>query len=394
MDAPVTISELTRSIKQIIESEFKFVFATGEISNFKHHSSGHFYFVLKDGNAQISAIMWNSRNILLNFKPSDGQQVIVKGRITLYETRGAYQIDIFEMIPAGAGSLQIKFEQLKQKLKDEGLFDSVYKKEIVKFPKRVGLITSDTGAALEDFKRITKRRYPFVNLLLFPALMQGAGSAESVCNAIRLSNNKKYELDAVVITRGGGSLEDLWTFNEESVARAVFESEVPVVSAIGHEVDFTICDFVADVRASTPTAAAEIIFPDKNELLETVKRFQYNIKSLVTGRMDDMKSSVDYIENNYFFKKPADILKEYKLNVDDFMQKFERIISLKIKDVNNHLNFAEKMLANVSPEQTLKRGFVYVKRDDKIISRKKSLSKDDKIDVIFYDGETKAIITK
>ena len=264
MQLPITISELTDQIKTLVEQEFKFVYIVGEISNFKiHTASGHYYFILKDENAQVSAMMWSSRNKDLYFTPEEGMKVIIKGRITLFKSRGTYQVDVFEMEPFGMGELQVAFDKLKEKLLSEGLFDEEFKKPIPRFPSRVGLVTSETAAALHDFQNVTSRKYPIVELFLFPALMQGAGSAKSVCNAIRVANKPDFELDIIVITRGGGSIEDLWTFNEEGVAMEVFNSKVPVVSAIGHEIDYTICDFVADLRAPTPSAAAEMIFLDK-----------------------------------------------------------------------------------------------------------------------------------
>ena len=319
MQAPITISELTDQIKSLVEQEFKFVYIVGEISNFKMHTaSGHFYFVLKDENAQVSALMWNSRNKDLYFTPEEGMKVIVKGRITLFKSRGTYQVDVFEMEPFGMGELQVAFDKLKEKLLLEGLFDEEFKKPIPRFPSKVGLITSETAAALQDFQNVTSRRYPIVELFLFPALMQGAGSAKSVCNAIRVASKKEFELDIIVITRGGGSIEDLWTFNEETVAREVFNSNVPVVSAIGHEIDYTICDFVSDLRAPTPSAAAEMIFPDKTELLERINQFDYNSKIYLSERLSYYQSELENISKNYFFNKPLDLLGEYSLKIDEY----------------------------------------------------------------------------
>jgi exodeoxyribonuclease VII large subunit len=391
--SPITISELTDQIKSLVEQEFKFVYIVGEISNFKMHTaSGHFYFVLKDENAQVSALMWNSRNKDLYFTPEEGMKVIVKGRITLYKTRGTYQVDVFEMEPFGMGELQIAFDKLKEKLLLEGLFDEEFKKPILRFPSRVGLITSETAAALHDFKNVTSRRYPSVELILFPALMQGAGSAKSVCNAIRVANKQEFELDIIVITRGGGSIEDLWTFNEEAVAREVFNSNVPVVSAIGHEIDYTICDFVADLRAPTPSAAAEMIFPDKTELLERINQFDYNLKIYLSERINFYHSELENISKNYFFNKPLDLLGEYSLKIDEYRDLIGKVVKNKFDNLNNELSSIEKLFFNIGPEQTLKRGFSYVLKDGKIISRKRQLQKDDEIMIRFQDGDTSAII--
>lgn len=393
MILPITISELTDQIKSLVEQEFKFLYIVGEISNFKMHTaSGHFYFVLKDENAQVSALMWNSRNKDLFFTPEEGMKVIVKGRITLYKTRGTYQVDVFEMEPYGMGELQVAFEKLKEKLLLEGLFDEEFKKPISRFPSRVGLITSETAAALHDFQNITSRRYPSVELILFPALMQGAGSAKSVCNAIRAANKPEFELDIIVITRGGGSIEDLWTFNEEIVAREVFNSKVSVVSAIGHEIDYTICDFVADLRAPTPSAAAEMIFPDKTELLERINQFDYNLKIYLSERINFYHSELENISKNYFFNKPLDLLGEYSLKIDEYRDLVGKVVKNKFDNLNAELSSIEKLIFNIGPEQTLKRGFTYILKDGKIVSRKKQLQRDDDVMIRFHDGDKGAII--
>lgn len=317
MNSPLTVSELSRDLKNTIERNFDYVFVLGEISNFKRHFSGHIYFLLKDSKAQINAVIWKARADLLNIFPADGMKVLIKGRITLYETRGSYQIDVFNIQPAGEGELQIAFENLKRKLVFEGLFDSKYKKSLPEFPERVAVITSETGAAIQDFLKVTERRYPVVTIYLINAGMQGSGSANSVCKAIAVANKIKNKPEIIVITRGGGSIEDLWTFNEEKVARAVFASEIPVVSAIGHEVDFTICDFTADVRASTPSAAAELIFPVLLNIQLSLNDIENNFKRKVLTEIKDLKSSLNKIENNYYFKKPADMINEYKMNLDN-----------------------------------------------------------------------------
>nr|MBC8490528.1 exodeoxyribonuclease VII large subunit [Bacteroidota bacterium] len=357
-----------------------------------HTASGHFYYILKDENAQVSAMMWSSRNKDLYFTPEEGMKVIIKGRITLFKSRGTYQIDVFEMEPFGMGELRVTFDKLKEKLLSEGLFDEEFKKPIPRFPSRVGLITSETAAALHDFQNVTSRRYPIVELFLFPALMQGAGSAKSVYNAIRIANKPDFELDIIVITRGGGSIEDLWTFNEEIVAREVFNSKVSVVSAIGHEIDYTICDFVADLRAPTPSAAAEMIFPDKTELLERINQFDYNLKIYLSERLNFYHSELENISKNYFFNKPLDVLAEYSLRIDEYRDVVSKVVKNKFDNLNNKLGSIEKLIFNIGPEQTLKRGFTYVLKDGKIVSRKKQLHKDDDIMIRFQDGDKGAII--
>ena len=393
MIKPVSVSELTREIKSIIEEEFNYVFVTGEISNFKDHSSGHYYFTLKDDKAQVNAIMWSSRNKDLIFKPESGMKVTVKGRITLYETRGSYQIDIFEMLPAGEGELQLAFERLKQKLFNEGLFSDIHKKVLPEFPERVGVITAETGAALQDFIRVTEKRFPIVKIFLFQAVMQGSGSAESIIKALKTANKKIHDLDIIVITRGGGSLEDLWTFNDERLARAIFDSHIPVVSAIGHEIDFTICDFVADLRAPTPSAAAEMIFPDKNVLLRNLNDYGSDLRNTVREKTGNLKKFLDSISGNYYVRRVTDIINEYNFRLDDIHRKMDNEVSGSFKEIRNILNTNEKLLNSLNPDMVLKRGFsiISIPESDIIITRKKMLSENTDVKIKFFDGEMDAV---
>lgn len=390
----MTVSELARRIRSVIEDEFSFVCITGEISNFKHHSSGHFYFTLKDEKAQISANMWSSRNKELFFTPENGMKVLIKGRVTLYESKGTYQIDVFEMEPSGAGELQVAFERLKQKLFEEGLFDEINKKPLPEFPERVAVITSETGAALQDFIRITQRRYPLIKLSLIHANMQGAGAVYSICSAIRYANQSSAGFEILVLARGGGSVEDLWSFNEEKVAREIFNSKIPVVSAIGHEIDFTISDFVADLRAPTPSAAAEMIFPDRSELIKRIVEYNYVIKNIVTSKISNLKYSLNNIADNYYFRKPIDLINGNKIRLDDIESDMGNEIKRKLSNLKSHLASSEKLLNSLNPDQILKRGFTVIMKDKKIISRKSMTDNNDKIEIKFYDGERKAVISE
>lgn len=394
MNQPLTVTELTRGIKSVLENEFSFVYVVGELSNFKDHSSGHFYFTLKDDKAQLSAIMWSSRNKELIFAPKNGMKVLVKGRITLYETRGSYQIDVFDMQPAGMGELQIAFEKLKQKLFDEGLFDASAKKSIPGFPERVGIITAETGAALQDFIRVTEKRYPIVRLFLFNAMMQGSGSAESIVRAIKSANKQKYNLDIIVIARGGGSIEDLWSLNEEIVAREIHRSAIPVVSAIGHEIDFTISDFVSDLRAPTPSAAAEMIFPDRSELSKRINEYSNDMRNIIYSKMNNLKRLIDNSSSNYYFRRISDVVNEYKFRLDEIDKKIQNEISVKFIDIKRSLESSEKLLNSLSPEQVLKRGFTIVTKNKKVINRRSGLKKFDNVEIKFYDGEASAVITQ
>lgn len=390
---PLTITEFTRKLKTIIQSEFSEVYLTGEISNFKRNSaSGHCYFTLKDENASLNAALWSFRYQFLKFKPADGMKVEVKGKITIYEPRGTYQIDISEIKPAGMGELQLAFDRLKEKLEKEGLFDESRKRNLPEFPGRVAIITSDTGAVIEDFKRVTRKRFPLITLLLFPAQVQGSGSLESVIKALTEANKPEYDTDVIVLARGGGSIEDLWTFNEEELARAVYKSKIPTVSAIGHDTDYTICDYVADRRAATPSAAAEIILPDKNQLLERIAQIDYYMKDEVTNWLRHYENILSRFESSYVFNRPLDLLNQYKMKLDENYKEISNVLKNKIISIKEKLNYSEKLFINIGPEQTLKRGFALIKKNGNIISRKKNLKPPDKVKIIFYDGESEAVI--
>lgn len=412
---PLTVSELSAFIKQTLETQLRDIYVIGEISGYRRaQPSGHSYFTIKDDKSQISCNLWSFRHAYLRFPLKDGKKVLIRGRITVYEPRGTYAIEVNTITEIGIGELQAAFEKLKEKLKNEGLFDEENKKSIPEFPENVAIITSETGAVIEDFIKVSRKRYPHFNLYLFPSLVQGKGSTESVCRAIRAANNYSIKFDVIVIARGGGSIEDLWTFNEEAVARAVYESEIPVVSAVGHEVDYTICDFVSDLRAPTPSAAAEMILPDRRELIEVLNGNESGLESVINDRIEYLKSQLHRIQNNYSFNRPKDILNEMKMKLDDISDDFRRILTEKINyyanDVNdkqktlinlsesrityikNDLKYKEKFLKSVSPENTLKRGFSYVKKNGVIVSKKGGLKKDDKISVKFYDGEVSAVV--
>jgi exodeoxyribonuclease VII large subunit len=412
---PLTVSELSAFIKQTLETQLRDIYVIGEISGYKRaQPSGHSYFTIKDDKSQVSCNLWSFRHAHLRFPLKDGKKVLIRGRVTVYEPRGTYAIEVNTITEIGIGELQAAFEKLKEKLKSEGLFDEENKKSIPEYPENVAIITSETGAVIEDFIKVSRKRYPHFNLYLFPSLVQGKGSVESVCRSIRAANDFSVKFDVIVIARGGGSIEDLWTFNEEAVARAVYESEIPVVSAVGHEVDYTICDFVADLRAPTPSAAAEMILPDRRELIEILNGDESGLESVVNDRIEYLKDQLHRIQNNYSFNRPKDILNDMKIRLDDMSDDFRRMFTDKINyysnDINekkktlinicenritfikNDLNYKEKFLKSVSPNNTLKRGFSYVKKDGKLVSKKGKLSKDDRINIKFYDGDVNAVV--
>ena len=390
---PLTVSELTRNIKILIENEFSFVYLEGEISNFKvHTSSGHYYFCLKDTNAQISAAMWKTRNELLGYIPENGMKVILKGKVKLFERSGQYNIDVYEMKISGDGDLFAKFEALKNKLREEGLFDHSFKKELPKYPKRIGLITSESGAVIHDIMKVGKRRYPLTSFLLFPVNVQGPGAVESIIKAIQHANSVSHELDLILLARGGGSMEDLWTFNEEAIARSIFSSLLPVVTAIGHESDFTIADFVADRRSPTPSAAVEEILPDIQVIFDELNYFERNIFNALNEKIEGYKYKLSSIENNYFFRKPVDAMNDAKIELDDMQDNMENFIKEKLFTLNSVLENTDNVLRHISPEITLKRGYTMITKDGKVISNADELKNEDEVTINFYQKKKEARI--
>ena len=313
----LTITQLSKYLKYKFDSDLNLrkVYLKGEISNFKAHTRGHYYFTLKDEGSRINAVMFASSVSKIKFLPVDGMKVMVSGKVTVYESTGGYQIYVDDMLEDGVGNLYIAFEQLKKKLEDEGLFDKARKRKIVKMPRRVGIVTASTGAAIRDILTTIKRRYPICETILFPALVQGEYAASDIAKKIEIAQN--YDIDTLIVGRGGGSIEDLWPFNEEIVARAIYNSKIPVISAVGHEVDFTIADFVADLRAPTPTAAAELAVVDistVNEYLVNSKNRSYNAISNIISLE---KKKLDGLRDSYVLKKPSNIyeIKEQKLDM-------------------------------------------------------------------------------
>jgi len=409
----LTVSELNSNIKSLLEQNFKFVHLLGEISNFKIHTqSGHYYFTLKDENAQVQSVMWSSRNQSLLFTPKDGMQVVIKGRISVFALRGTYQVEVWEMFPQGVGELQLKFEKLKQKLLEEGLFDEQYKKPIPAFPENLVIITSGTGAVIHDFLKVTKRRYPVVNIYIYTVSVQGTYASGEVVNGIKeiekLEKSKKIpKIDAIVIARGGGSIEDLWPFNDENLARAIFDCKIPIVSAIGHEVDFTICDFVADLRAPTPSAAAELVTPDINDLIENIAKFSYFYKTYAKNKLDALKTSIKEIQSNYYFNRSKDIIYNYYQRIDELSRLMTNITNNKVSMIKNKIKSYCSSLHHISPENNLKKGYALVFKDEldifnsgknstqdfsRLVTRASDLEKYDEVAIKFFDDKKSAKI--
>jgi exodeoxyribonuclease VII large subunit len=325
-----TVFDITSEIKRSLE-KFGIVWLQGEISNFKRHSSGHMYFSLKDPRAQIKAAFFRNNNAYLKFLPTDGTEVLVRGRLSVYEPRGDYQLIVEYMEPMGVGSLQMAFDQLKEKLRKEGLFDDEHKVPLPMLPKKVGIVTSPTGAAIRDMLRILKRRNAFLDVLIYPAKVQGAGSAEEISSGIYFFNQRS-DIDVIIVGRGGGSIEDLWAFNEEVVARAIYQSELPIISAVGHEVDYTIADFVADLRASTPSAAAELVSGAHEDLLLKVDSLKGRLARSIMRGIDQRRLSLERLANNKAFMVAPNKIRELQQRFDEntlrMIQGINRFISL------------------------------------------------------------------
>ena len=336
-----TITALNKAIKNMFDEkrELNNIHLKGEISNFKHHTRGHLYFTLKDENSQLSAIMFSSNATKLKFEPSDGMKVLVSGKVSVYEASGTYQIYVNEMQEDGLGNLYLEFEKLKKKLEGEGLFKKEYKKPIPKFPTKIGIITAPTGAAIKDIISTIKRRFPIVETILFPTLVQGDLAKDDIVKNIHLANT--YDLDVIILGRGGGSIEDLWAFNEECVARAIFESRIPIISGVGHEIDFTISDFVADMRAPTPTGAAEMCVPNKDDVIMLFN--QYNIRLIkdINHYIDLAYEKLNNLKNNYLLKNPMSL---YESKEQYFDNLYERLIMA----INNNVMYNREYLKKLN----------------------------------------------
>ncbi len=381
-----TVSQLTQSIKFVLEQTFNDVSLVGEISNFKSYSSGHWYFNLKDENAVINCVMWRGLNNNVFFKPTDGMKVILTGRVTVYPVRGNYQFDARSMKPAGEGELQAAFERLKRKLYEEGLFDEQYKKPIPSFPKKIGLVTSFDGAALRDMISVASRRFPICELILSPCKVQGSGSAEEIVESIKLLNTQK-DIDVIIVARGGGSIEDLWSFNEEIVARAIFNSKIPIITGIGHEIDFTISDFVADLRAPTPSAAMELATPNLDLLKQDILLMLSDNLEYIFNKYKSCWNDLSSVTNSYFYRFPLDKVRNYQQQIDNILSKTFQLIDKKIYSSDLALKKIYYNLKLYDVNNMLNRGFALILQENKFVKRKKNLNLAEPIKIKFYDGD-------
>lgn len=382
----LSVSQITNSVKKLLETTFSGIKVIGEISNFKAHFSGHWYFTLKDSTAQISCTMWKGNNTKVRFTPEDGMKVIISGNMSVYPPRGSYQIDARSMKADGVGELQAAFERLKKRLSDEGLFDVKHKKAITRLPQKIGIVTAIDSAAFKDMVSVAERRFPLVELVIASSRVQGDGAAENIAKNIKILD-ARGDLDTIIIGRGGGSLEDLWAFNEEIVARTIFDAKTPIVSGVGHEIDFTISDFVADLRAPTPTASMELATPNQEEIFNYLNNYLIDSASFINSIMSNFKIEISDLINSYGFKSHDHILISHTQSLDNYLFRIENGLSQKIKSKKNELELQSNILETFNIDKTLKRGFSLVRQDEKIVSRGENFDKNKKTKIKFYDKE-------
>lgn len=431
-----SVSEITAHIKNILEGTITPTWIKGEISNYKRHSSGHMYFTLKDESSSLLCVFFRQFNNYLRFEPENGMEVICYGQIKVYERSGQYQLYVNQMRPLGIGELEIAFRNLKEKLEEEGLFDEFHKKTIPEYPSRIGIVTSPTGAAIQDMKNVLSRRFP-VEIYLYPARVQGEGAAQEIAEGIR-EFNKRNNVDVIIIGRGGGSIEDLWPFNEEIVAREIFTSKIPIISAVGHETDFTIADFVADLRAPTPSAAAELVVPERTALQHNLTSYADRMQNILNDRLRE--HSIQCRELSYRLERrhPENVLMNYSQQLDDlhirlkdslgylvdirfdleemkikFLQSLKSTCidqnSRRMNDISSQLRFAmsenytkahdrfiglSAKLEELNPLKILKSGYTLTKKGERILNTIKNVAVDDRLEIHFYDGTCTSSVTE
>lgn len=389
MENIYSVSQLNKYIKMIIDNEtfLNNVNIRGEITNFKAHYTGHFYFTLKDDTSTIKCVMFKSYASLVKFKPADGMKVVINGQVSVFERDGTYQIYCKTMTPEGLGELYMAYEQLKEKLTKEGLFKEELKKPIPFLPKRVGVITSKTGAVVRDIINVTTRRFPNVNLLIYPAAVQGVNVASTVIAGLE-TFNKLNNVDVIIIARGGGSFEDLFGFNDEKLARKIFESKIPVVSAVGHETDFTICDFVSDLRAPTPSAAAELVYPQYSDLVAKISINKNRIILGIQNYISRRKEYVRRVKSSKLEKVPLDMINKNRMLVDSIVKHSNNILSLKVEKYKSRCMQTVAKLDALSPLKTLTRGYSVVQNTSgKVIKSINDVKKDEILDLTLTDGK-------
>lgn len=411
-EVSLTVTDINNYIKNIVDGDFFLSNITlkGEISNLKFHTRGHLYFSLKDENSKINAVMFNYKNLGLNFIPKDGMNVIVKGKVSVFTTGGSYQITVSNMKEDGIGNLYILFEELKRRLQKEGLFSPEHKKKLPRIPKKVGVITASTGAAVKDIISTINRRFPLTEIILFPTLVQGVGAKENIVKMINEANES--DVDVIILGRGGGSIEDLWAFNEEIVARAIYNSTKPIVSAVGHEIDFTISDFVSDMRAPTPTGAAELVVPSKVEIQSYLNDYKGRIISVINKKIKSYTDTFSKLKSTYILKNPISMYEIDEQKLDNMLEKLGSIMTYKLEREKSELNNLSKMISPnmlnrldkekiklenietklnlLNPENILKKGYSLTLVEGKIVKSINSVKKGNIIDTKFSDGIIKS----
>jgi len=408
-DKYISVSHINKYIKNKIDTDenLNYVYLRAEISNFKNHTRGHLYFTLKDDDSRISAVMFATQAKSLVFIPEDGMKVLIEGRVSVYEANGGYQIYVNKMTEDGVGKLHYEYEKLKQKLQIEGLFDNKYKKNIPQYPRKIGIITASTGAAIKDIISTIKRRYPVAETILFPSLVQGDGAKENIVKQIEEAN--KHDLDVIICGRGGGSIEDLWAFNEEIVVRAIFVSNIPIISAVGHEVDFTIADFVADLRAPTPTGAAEMAVPDIKEIKNNINQHTIRLNESINNTVKYYKTRFDSLKNTYVLKNPMALFEIKEQRLDNYIESLNNNMKLMLTryrnqctNINNSYvlknpvqildSYKNKMAIIISklkvlnPLNILENGYSMVTLNGSIIDNANKVKKNDLINIKLHQG--------
>lgn len=390
----LTVSELNNYIKKTLDNDFILnnLLVKGEVSNLKYHSSGHIYFSLKDSISKINCVMFKSNSADLDFKLTEGMEVIANARCSIYPGTGSLQLYIEKLQKEGIGELHIKFEKLKKKLQDEGYFDEQYKKEIPKMPKRIGVVTSETGAVIRDIINVSKRRSSLIDIVLYPALVQGEGAYKTIINGIKYFNDTK-SVDVIIIGRGGGSIEELWNFNEEDLAKEIFKSKLPIISAVGHEVDFTISDFVSDYRASTPSQAAEIAVPLESDIMYEIDNYNKRINEIVFNKFSYEKEKLSNYKKILSLNSPEVILSNSYLELDRIEDRMKKLVFNKIEKEKLKIKSLNDILEAHNPINVLKKGYTIVEDNEKnIISSKEEIKDLDEFNIIFRDGKVKGKI--
>ncbi len=386
-----SVIEITRKIKILLEENFASLTVRGEISNLTKHSSGHIYFTLKDEQAQIKCVIWRSVVSSLLVDIREGIKVLVRGKASLYEKGGYYQITVAQVQPEGYGELQLALERLKRKLFGEGLFDPAHKQPLPPYPASVGVITSSTGAAIRDIISVARRRQPGISLILAPVRVQGDGAAEEIARAIR--DFAEYQrVDVIILGRGGGSIEDLWVFNEEAVARAIYDSPIPIVSAVGHEIDFTIADLVADVRAATPSAAAELVVPSAEEMMQYLENIRYTLIQHVRQKIEYGRMALRQLQSRYAFRQPESVVAQYRQQTDDFERRLTQTAGHLFQLHSQHIEHLRKRLEILNPANTLNRGYAIIRQNDSVISSARDIQTRRAATIQFADGRAEVTV--